>query len=62
LRPQSIEAKGKIAKELRTRVWPLLESGAIRPIIDTRFPLAQAADAHALMETSTHMGKILLTV
>ena len=62
LRPQSIEAKGKIAKELRTRVWPLLESGAIRPIIDTRFPLAQAADAHALMEISTHMGKILLIV
>lgn len=62
LRPQSIEAKAKIAQELRSRVWPLLESGAIRPIIDTRFPLAQAADAHALMESSAHMGKILLTV
>jgi len=62
LRPQSIAAKGKIAENLRAKVWPLLESGAIRPIIDSRFPLAEAAQAHALMETSSHMGKILLTV
>ena len=62
LRPQSIEAKGKIADHLRKTAWPLLDTGAIRPIIDSRFPLAEAAKAHALMESSAHMGKILLTV
>jgi len=62
LRPQSVAAKGRIADHLRKTVWPLLDSGAVRPIIDSRFPLADAAKAHALMETSAHMGKILLTV
>jgi len=62
LRPQSVAAKGRIAGHLRKTVWPLLDSGAVRPIIDSRFPLADAAKAHALMETSAHMGKILLTV
>ncbi len=62
LRPQSVEAKGKIAGHLRQTVWPLLDAGTVRPIIDSRFPLAEAAKAHALMESSTHMGKILLTL
>ena len=62
LRPQSAAVKGEIAKHLRKTVWPLLDSGAVRPIIDSRFPLSNAAEAHALMESSAHMGKILLTV
>ncbi len=62
LRPRSVAFKHDIAQKLRARVWPLLESGAIKPVIFKSFPLAQAADAHALMETSTHIGKIMLEV
>lgn len=62
LRPRPVAFKYDIAQMLRTRIWPLLESGAIKPVIFKRFPLAQAADAHALMETSTHVGKIMLEV
>ena len=60
LRPRSIEEKGRIADALRTEVWPLLESGAVKTVIDRTFPLAQAADAHRLMESSRHIGKIML--
>ena len=60
LRPRSIEEKGRIADALRSEVWPLLESGAVKPVIDRTFPLAQAADAHRLMESSRHIGKIML--
>lgn len=62
LRPLSVAQKGAIARELREQVWPLLESGQVRPVVDTTFPLAQAADAHRHMESSRHIGKILLTV
>lgn len=62
LRPRPIEFKGAIAANLRTKVWPLIESGRIRPVIHRTFPLAQAAQAHALMESSAHVGKIVLTV
>ncbi len=62
LRPRPVAFKHDIAQKLRAKVWPLLESGAIKPVIFKRFPLAQAADAHALMETSTHVGKIMLEV
>ncbi len=62
LRPRPVAFKHDIAQKLRARVWPLLESGAIKPVIFKSFPLAQAADAHALMETSTHIGKIMLEV
>jgi NADPH2:quinone reductase len=62
LRPRPIEFKAAIAAQLRERIWPLLESGKIRPVIYRTFPLEQAAQAHALMETSTHVGKIMLTV
>lgn len=62
LRPRSVEQKGAIARELRAKVWPLIEAGAIKIPIHATFPLAQAADAHALMESSTHVGKILLKV
>ena len=60
LRPRSVEEKTKIAQALQKNVWPLLESGAIRPIIHEIFPLKQASEAHRLMESSTHIGKILL--
>lgn len=62
LRPQSDEAKADIAKSLHDRVWPLLEAGRVKPVIHETFPLIDAAKAHALMETSTHMGKIILEV
>lgn len=62
LRPRSVEYKGYIAQNLRTRFWPLIEAGKIRPQIFKTFPLAQAADAHRLMESSQHIGKIILTV
>jgi len=62
LRPRSVEEKGEIAASLREQVWPLLESGRIRPVISKVFPLEQAAKAHALMESSKHIGKIMLEV
>ena len=62
LRPRSIEYKANLAQALRKRVWPLIEAGTIRPIIHASFPLEQAAEAHQLMESSSHIGKIVLTV
>jgi NADPH2:quinone reductase len=61
LRPRSVLYKIALAGELRARVWPLLEAGRIKPVIHRVFPAAQAADAHALMESGTHVGKIVLT-
>ena len=58
LRPQSIESKGRIAKGLREKVWPLLAAGTIKPIIYKTFPLAQAAQAHAELERADHVGKV----
>ncbi len=62
LRPRPVAFKQMVADKLRARVWPLLESGQIKPVIFQSFPLAEAAAAHTLMETSTHVGKIMLTV
>lgn len=62
LRPRSPEFKALIAEELRRNVWPLLEEGAVRPVIDSTFPLACAADAHRRMEAGEHIGKIVLEV
>jgi len=62
LRPRSVAFKGAIAKRLREVVWPLIESGRIKPMLFRTFPLAQAADAHRLMESSQHVGKIVLTI
>ena len=62
LRPQSVEAKARIAAALRREVWPLLDSGRIAPVMDQRFPLEAAAEAHARLETSAHIGKIVLEV
>lgn len=61
LRPRSVSFKAAIAWALRERVWPLIEAGKIRPVIFRTFPLEQAADAHRLMESSAHIGKIVLT-
>lgn len=62
LRPREIAFKAAIAANLQTRVWPLLEAGKVRPVLHRTFPLAEAAQAHALMESSAHIGKIVLTV
>ncbi len=60
LRPRPVAFKAAIAQSLRAKVWPLLASGAVRPVIHSTFPAAQAAQAHALMETNAHIGKIVL--
>jgi NADPH2:quinone reductase len=62
LRPQSDLAKARIAEALRATVWPVLASGRIAPVMDSTFPLAEAAAAHARMESSAHIGKIVLSV
>lgn len=62
LRPRSNEEKAALARAIEANVWPLIETGRVKPIIDTTFPLADAAKAHALMESSSHIGKIVLTV
>lgn len=60
LRARSVEFKAQIAQELKAHVWPLLEEGRIKPVVFRVFPAAQAAEAHALMERSEHVGKIVL--
>ncbi|MGV2289434.1 NAD(P)H-quinone oxidoreductase [Trinickia sp. YCB016] len=60
LRPRSVDFKAKIAAQLKEHVWPHLEEGRIKPVIYRVFPAAQAAQAHALMESSEHIGKIVL--
>ncbi|WP_031425504.1 NAD(P)H-quinone oxidoreductase [Flavimarina sp. Hel_I_48] len=62
LKPQSIEVKAKIAREVVQKIWPLLEDKSIEPVIHKTFPLAEAADAHRLMESSDHIGKIVLVM
>lgn len=60
LRPQSDLAKARIADALREKVWPLIEAGRLAPVMDSEFPLEEAAAAHARMEASAHIGKIVL--
>ncbi len=60
LRPQSVERKGEIAAALKERVWPLIEAGQIKPVVHATFSLSEAAAAHRLMESSRHIGKIML--
>ena len=62
LRPRSVAEKAVIARALEEKVWPLMAAGRVAPVIHATFPLAQAAQAHALMESSAHVGKIVLTV
>jgi putative PIG3 family NAD(P)H quinone oxidoreductase len=61
LRPRPLAYKAALARELRERVWPLVEAGRVKPVIHQVFPAAKAAEAHALMETSAHIGKIVLS-
>lgn len=62
LRARSVAFKGEIAVALREKVWPLLEAGEVAPVIHSTFPLSEAAAAHALMEESAHIGKIILEI
>ena len=62
LRPRTVEQKGKIARALSKEIWPLFNDKKIKVLIDTVLPLSRASDAHALMESSTHIGKIVLEV
>jgi putative PIG3 family NAD(P)H quinone oxidoreductase len=62
LRPRSVSEKGAIAATLEAKVWPLLAKGTVAPLVHATFPLEQAAEAHRLMESSAHLGKIVLTV
>ena len=62
LRPRDVAFKAAIADDLRAHVWPLVESGAIRPVVFRAYPLAEAAEAHRMMESSAHVGKIVLEV
>ena len=62
LRPRQVEEKGRLARALGDAVWPLLESGRVRPVIDSTYPLNRAADAHRHMESGIHVGKIVLTL
>jgi len=62
MRPRTAAQKGAIADELRAKVWPVLDAGRCGPVIHATFPLAQAAEAHRLMESSAHVGKIMLTL
>jgi NADPH2:quinone reductase len=62
LRARTVEEKGRLAREVHRHVWPLFESGKIRPPIHRTFPLEQASEAHRLMEASGHIGKIVLSI
>jgi NADPH:quinone reductase-like Zn-dependent oxidoreductase len=62
LRGRTADEKGAIRDAVKREVWPLIEAGNIKPIVAKTFPLAEAQAAHALMKSSSHIGKILLTV
>jgi len=62
LRPRPVSFKAELARALEEKVWPLIAAGKIRPVIYSRFPLDKACDAHALMESSAHVGKLMLEV
>lgn len=61
LRPRSVEEKGRLARAIEQRIWPLIESGAFRPVIHATLPLNQARKAHEILASGTHIGKIVLT-
>jgi NADPH:quinone reductase-like Zn-dependent oxidoreductase len=62
LRPRSVAEKGAIARALEEKVWPLVAAGKVSPLIHATFTLEQAVEAHRLMESSAHLGKIILTI
>lgn len=61
LRPRTLAQKAEVAKELREKVWPLLDSGAVKPLVHATFPMNETRAAHELMESSAHLGKIIVT-
>lgn len=58
---RSVEKKGEIVQDVLAKVWPEIEAGNVKVIVDTVLPLAEASKAHEILESSTHFGKILLT-
>jgi NADPH:quinone reductase-like Zn-dependent oxidoreductase len=62
LRPRSVEFKTMVADEIARTVWPFVQGGRLKPVIDSSFPLERAGDAHARMEAGEHVGKIVLEV
>ena len=62
LRPRDADEKARLAAEIERVVWPWIAAGAVKPIVDKVFPLAQAAEAHAWLEAGAHVGKIVLSV
>jgi NADPH:quinone reductase-like Zn-dependent oxidoreductase len=62
LRARSVAEKGAVAAAVHKHVWPLLESGRVKPIVYATFPLASAAEAHRVMESGAHIGKLVLVV
>jgi NADPH2:quinone reductase len=60
LRARSVQQKAEVAAALREKIWPLLDNGLVKPLIHATFPLEQARQAHEMMESSSHLGKILL--
>src|SRR5260370_1192136 len=62
MRPRPVVEKGEIARELYEKVWPLLESGRVKVLVDRVFPLAEAAEAHRYLEAGEHIGKVILKV
>lgn len=60
LRYRSLENKAEIVSKVEKKVWPAIEAGKVKPVVHKYFPLAEAAEAHRLMESSQHIGKILL--
>jgi NADPH2:quinone reductase len=62
MRPRTVEDKGQIARELHEHVWPLLEAGEVKVVVDRVFPLEQAAEAHRYLESGAHIGKVILRV
>jgi NADPH2:quinone reductase len=62
LRSRSVDEKGAIARGVEKAVWPLVEAGKIRPVIHAVLPLQRAAEAHHVLESGSHIGKIVLTV
>jgi NADPH2:quinone reductase len=62
LRPRPIAEKGRLVSAVRKAVWPLIDSGDVKPIVDSTFPLRAAADAHRRMESGEHVGKVMLAV
>jgi len=62
MRPRTVEEKAQIARELKEHVWPLLESGKVKVLVDRIFPLDEAAEAHRHLESGKHVGKVILKV